>query len=290
MGFSPGRQHSIPGRCPAGWAAPLEADDMNDVVTETIALRRWLFDAALPLCWRRGADRRHGGFHEAIGLDGKVTAQPHRARTIARMVFSYCEAGRLGWNGPWREAAQHALDYLRSHFIAADGAVASVVGVDGRISDATFDLYDQAFALLAYAKAHRAFGEAAGWRRQALALRTRLEQRHAHPRGGFREDRNSGGSQRSNPHMHLFESALAWVAVDNDPAWRRMADGVAALCLERFIDPASGALREFFADDWSPAPGIEGRVCEPGHHYEWAFLLSRWAKLTGRRNPDAISP
>src|SRR5207247_5237327 len=211
---------------PAGWAAPLEADDMNDVVTETIALRRWLFDAALPLWWRWGADRKHGGFHEAIGLDGKVTAQPHRARTIARMVFSYCEAGRLGWNGPWREAAQHALNYLRSHFIAADGAVASMVGVDGRISDATFDLYDQAFALLAYANAHRAFGEAAGWRRQALALRTRLEQRHAHSRGGFREDRNSGGSQRSNPHMHLFESALAWVAVDNDPAWRRMADGI----------------------------------------------------------------
>jgi len=66
-----------------------------------------------------------------------------------------------------------------------------------------------------------------------------------------------------------------------------MADGVAELCLERFIDPASGALREFFAADWAPAPGVEGRIAEPGHHYEWAFLLDRWARLAGRERPAA---
>ena len=56
------------------------------------------------------------------------------------------------------------------------------------------------------------------------------------------------------------------------------------LCIEKFIDPASGALREFFAADWSPALGVEGQI-QPGHHYEWAFLLDRWARLpvaTGR--------
>ena len=94
--------------------------------------------------------------------------------------------------------------------------------------------------------------------------------------------------QRANPHMHLLEAALAWIAIDDDPAWRRLADGIAALCLEKFIDPASGALREFFAADWSPAPGVEGRICEPGHHYEWAFLLDRWARLTSRKTPEAV--
>jgi mannose/cellobiose epimerase-like protein (N-acyl-D-glucosamine 2-epimerase family) len=64
-----------------------------------------------------------------------------------------------------------------------------------------------------------------------------------HPLGGFVKDRAGGLPQRSNPHMHLLEAALAWIAVDDDPAWRRMADGIAALCLEKFIDPASGALR-----------------------------------------------
>jgi mannose-6-phosphate isomerase len=163
-----------------------------------------------------------------------------------------------------------------------------VVDLDGKIGDARFDLYNQAFALLAYASGYRTFGEAAGWRAQAVALRTTLEQSYAHPLGGFLEDRAGALPQRANPHMHLLEAALAWFAVDDDPAWRRLADGLAALCLQKFIDPASGALREFFAADWSPAPGMEGRICEPGHHYEWAFLLDRWARLTSRNKPEAV--
>src|SRR5262249_4703393 len=107
--------------------------------------------------------------------------------------------------------------------------------------------------------------------------------------GGFRADRNGGLPQSANPHMHLFESALAWLAIDDDPAWRRMADGLATLAQEKLIDPASGALRESFAADWSPAAGVEGRICEPGHHYEWAFLLDRWARLTGRSRPAAVA-
>jgi mannose/cellobiose epimerase-like protein (N-acyl-D-glucosamine 2-epimerase family)/glycosyltransferase involved in cell wall biosynthesis len=266
----------------------IEAERMTELATEASALRRWLFETALPLWWGVAADQSRGGFHEAIDLDRKVVAQPRRARTVARMAFCYCEAGRLGWHGPWQDAAQHALAYLREHFIT-DGAVASVVGLDGRVVDQIFELYDQAFALLACASGHRAFGEAAGWRRRALTLRTRLEQSHAHPLGGFWEDRNSRLPQRSNPHMHLLEAALAWIAVDDDPAWRHMADGLAQLCLERLIDPGSGALRETFADDWSPAPSLEGTICEPGHQYEWAFLLDRWAQLTGRKQPETVS-
>src|SRR5262249_23881071 len=148
---------------------------------------------------------------------------------------------------------------------------------------------NQAFALLAYASGHRTFGEADGWRRQAVALRTTLEQSYAHPLGGFVEDLAGGLPQRSNPHMHLLEAALAWIAIDDDPAWRRIADGIATLCLEKFIDPANSALREFFVADWSPALGVEGRICEPGHHYEWAFLLDRWGRLTGRPVPEAVT-
>jgi mannose/cellobiose epimerase-like protein (N-acyl-D-glucosamine 2-epimerase family)/glycosyltransferase involved in cell wall biosynthesis len=260
---------------------------MSDVAAEAAALKRWLFDAALPLWWEQGADRVRGGFHEAITLDGKPLRRPHRARVVARQAFSYGEAGRLGWRGPWREAQRHALDYFRKHFIAPDATVVSVVGLDGVVSDPRFDLYNQAFALLAYASGHSTFGQAAGWREQAVALRNTLENSYAHPLGGFFEDRVGSVAQSSNPHMHLLEAALAWIAVENGPAWHRMADGIATLCLEKFIDPVTGGLGESFAADWSPAPGVEGRICEPGHHYEWAFLLDRWARLTGRTPPEA---
>jgi mannose/cellobiose epimerase-like protein (N-acyl-D-glucosamine 2-epimerase family) len=106
-----------------------------------------------------GTDRIRGGFHEALELDGRPLARPHRARVIARQAFSYCEAGRLGWDGPWRDAMRHALDYFGKYFVTADATVVSVVDVDGKVSDSRIDLYDQAFAPLAYASGHSAFGK-----------------------------------------------------------------------------------------------------------------------------------
>jgi len=88
--------------------------------------------------------------------------------------------------------------------------------------------------------------------------------------------------------MHLLEAALAWLAIEPNLVWRGMADEIVALCLERFIDRDTSALRESFALDWTPVSGIPGQVLEPGHHYEWAFLLDRWAKLTGRDRPADV--
>jgi mannose-6-phosphate isomerase len=67
-----------------------------------------------------------------------------------------------------------------------------------------------------------------------------------------------------------------------------MADEIVALCRARFIDRDTAALRELFASDWTPVSGAQGEVIEPGHHYEWAFLLDRWAKLTGRDRPAEV--
>ena len=43
------------------------------------------------------------------------------------------------------------------------------------------------------------------------------------------------------------------------------------------IDPATGALREFFDAERHSAPRYQGRIVEPGHEFEWAWLLLRWA-------------
>jgi mannose-6-phosphate isomerase len=36
------------------------------------------------------------------------------------------------------------------------------------------------------------------------------------------------------------------------------------------------SLREQFDADWAPLAGIAGRVVEPGHQFEWGWLLLRW--------------
>lgn len=116
-----------------------------------------------------------------------------------------------------------------------------------------------------------------------------VETGYAHPCGEFFEGRNGELPLRANPHMHLLEAALDWLVIDRNPIWRDVANEIATLCLERFIDRDTGALRELFASDWKPLSGMKGEILEPGHHYEWAFLLGRWADLTEREGPTLAS-
>ena len=43
----------------------------------------------------------------------------------------------------------------------------------------------------------------------------------------------------------------------------------------------TGALREFFDADWNAAAGPDGRIVEPGHQLEWAWLMQRWSLARG---------
>jgi mannose/cellobiose epimerase-like protein (N-acyl-D-glucosamine 2-epimerase family) len=82
--------------------------------------------------------------------------------------------------------------------------------------------------------------------------------------------------------MHLFEAALAWEEAGGDAGWASLADRIAKLAMTVFIDPDGGFLREFFSETWAPAAGDDGRLVEPGHQFEWAWLMARYARLRGR--------
>jgi mannose-6-phosphate isomerase len=79
--------------------------------------------------------------------------------------------------------------------------------------------------------------------------------------------------------MHLLEAALAWIEVSEGAArlpWIALAREIVGLCLTRFVDADTGAVREYFDHDWRPACGAPGRIVEPGHQFEWAWLLLEW--------------
>ena len=239
--------------------------------------RAWLFEQALPLWAERGLNPR-GGFYDRLGEDRlAVTPAPMRLRVQARQLYVFAEAGRLGWSGPWRPVVEHGLAFLLHRATTDSGLVAHTFDDDGGVVENGPDLYDQAFALLGFAHAYAALEDPRA-RAAALDLRDAL-QPFAHPLGGFREPAAEGLG--ANPHMHLFEALLAWEKLDEDPSWSRLADQVATLCADRMIDAESSALREHFTGDWSPAAGARGDETEPGHHYEWAWLLRRSGRPEG---------
>jgi mannose/cellobiose epimerase-like protein (N-acyl-D-glucosamine 2-epimerase family) len=86
--------------------------------------------------------------------------------------------------------------------------------------------------------------------------------------------------------MHWLEALLALHAAAPDAALLDEAARLVALLRTRWLDAGRGCLAERFAADWARLPGPEGDVVEPGHHYEWSWLLARHAAARGAADPD----
>jgi mannose/cellobiose epimerase-like protein (N-acyl-D-glucosamine 2-epimerase family) len=208
---------------------------------------------------------------------------PRRARVQARQIYVYAQAGRLGWRGPWRSVVQRGLVRLYEDYLRPDGLCRTLLDAEGRPLDETAMLYDQAFVLFALASARSAGIDDASLEERAVRLRDRLLS-EAPASGGLIEAGEH--PYQSNAHMHLLEASLAWEECGGDPAWGTLADRIVALARSHFIDREGGFLREFFDAHWAPAPGEDGALVEPGHQFEWAWLLARYARL--RNDPEAV--
>ncbi|HUO53397.1 MAG TPA: AGE family epimerase/isomerase, partial [Rhodoblastus sp.] len=246
--------------------------------------RDWLFGAAAPQ-WLGAKKGDVFLFPERFSIHGEADACPHRLFVQARHIFSYCEMGRLGWDGPWREMAECSADFLLRAGRRADGFFIHRFDSEGAVFDARADLYDQAFMLLALAHIGRA-AQRPDFFVAAEALDDALDADWRLGHGGYFEGEIAQCPPfRQNPHMHLFEAFIALHAATGAPRWKVKADHIATLCERSFIDPASGALLEYFDETLQPLPGDDGRIVEPGHCFEWAWLMEQLAQAG---HPDAI--
>ncbi|WP_428426419.1 AGE family epimerase/isomerase [Pararhizobium sp.] len=260
-----------------------------DIAGFSATLNEWLSEKALPLWRDKGFDLAGGGFVETIDMAGQPTRANRRSRVQPRQVYCFAEAGRRGWSGDWQTVANDGIAHFDRVYLQPSGFYGALADADGNLIDASFDLYNQAFALLAFAYLAQVFpGRKAEMIDRSNALRNSLEAHCKHPLAGFEEDNPPRLPLGSNPHMHLFEACLASETVEgfDAVAWTNLADEIAFLCMEHFIDRETGALREFFDHDWAPVSGDQGRIVEPGHQFEWAWLLLRWGERRG--NADAL--
>jgi len=237
-------------------------------------LIHWLIDDAYPVWASDGFDAVHRTFSERLIPGAAVPDEPRRARVQTRQVYAYSRAAGLGWRGDARSLVVAGLGFFTRHYLRADGLFHTLVAPDGTLRDDRALLYDQAFALLALASCQEVLGPAEHIISQGVELRIRLFECMHRSGGGF----DSGVPERtpllSNPHMHLFEAALAWKAISADPAWAALADEICGIALKHLIDPRTGALAELFDENWQVLPeSTPGQAIEPGHQFEWAWLL-----------------
>ncbi|MDX7949990.1 AGE family epimerase/isomerase [Lichenihabitans sp. Uapishka_5] len=246
------------------------------------AVRRWLFDAAWPFWAQHGVDRLHGGFVEHLDLTGRDAGVGFkRMRSQTRQTFCFTQAALLGWE-PGRAVADHGWAFLQTHGRRPDGGWVRRMGRDGGRLDETFDAYEVAFVLFLHAWRYRLTPEPA-LVEAAIGIVAMLDRHLGRPdQQGWLAQEGCATPLQQNPHMHLMEAAVELALATGDPRFATLTRRVADLALDRMIDPETGALREFFDATWQPLPGDEGRVVEPGHQFEWVWLLLRAEPVLGK--------
>lgn len=247
------------------------------------SLKNWLAEDALPLWLKNGFDATTGRFYEALDINtGEPRIGPRRAMVQCRQIYSVRTAWRMGLlDGKSAKdiISAASASFLRD-FSTPTGAFRHSLHHDGGTAQETPDLYAQAFGIFGLASAYEVTKEHR-WKSAALENIHYLRSERCAPAGGYTELSTSGVSYESNPHMHLFEAALAWVEADFDPAWTGLADDLLQMCQINFIDPVTGLLAEHFNETWQPLRTGGAFVFEPGHQYEWSWLMGRHQAMRG---------
>jgi mannose-6-phosphate isomerase len=259
-------------------------------------LRRHLLGELLPYWAERGVDRAHGGFHGRLGGDGRPLPDPARRLLVhTRQIYAFSEAARLG--APWAlELAAHGFTFLEDAFRdARQGGWLHTISPSGEPLDRRRDCYGHAFVVFALARYHAASGEPLALERAREAVELVQARMRDPVHGGYHEATDerwrplAEGPRRQNPHMHWVEALLALHAVRPDPALLEEADRLVERLRTHWFDARHSCLGEFFSADWTPEPGPRGEIVEPGHHYEWVWLLAQHAAARGAPAPDPVA-
>ena len=249
----------------------------------------WLRDSALPFWGEAGFDAASGMFVERADLEGRPLFEvPRRVMVQARQIFVFAEAEARGWH-PGGSLAEAAAETMVGTFRRDDGSWIFAAARDGRPVDETRDFYALAFVLLALASLKRLTG-ADYWLGLADATLEFMDAYLATPEtGGYAESYpRKQGLRRQNPHMHILEALLALDEAAPGGPYRQRAETMIRLFESRFLHGPHPVLVEYYDDGLRPAAGAPFAF-EPGHHFEWAWLLSWNAALSGRSPQSACA-
>ncbi|WP_462401435.1 AGE family epimerase/isomerase [Pseudomonas sp. Marseille-QA0332] len=248
-----------------------------DVISQLARFARHFSDTIVPLWQGPGWNAEMALPYEALDEQHKpLPVQRYRAMACARQLYLF--SSRIGEPG----AAERAAALFRSlgqHFHdQRQGGWFYSIDAQGRPLDRRKDLYTHAFIVFACAHYWGKVQE----RLVESTLDTALgivARRFARADGLYEaslaedwSDLASGPLQ--NPQMHLAEALLQTHAVRPE---RNVERALLQLCeaLQRhFVDPRSGVMLE-------KPRGTAGNWFEPGHQFEWFFLLDTSPLLRG---------
>jgi mannose-6-phosphate isomerase len=238
-------------------------------------------------------DTAQGGFYERLDHKFKpILTGQRRLLTQCRQLAVYSHAVYTHPGIIDKATLADAFDHICTRY-RDEKTGGWFFSVDDKLTplDTTNDLYALSFVIFACAHYGRVGNDV--WAHDVAVATAHFIDRHFrlenHP--GFAEalDRDLNiipKTRRQNPHMHLFEACLVAGALWDDAIFKTLADEMVDLFDRYFY--RDGALVEFFNDDLTPHPEQGGRV-EPGHYYEWVWLLKKYGSRHDRVCEDLLN-
>ncbi|WP_084782508.1 AGE family epimerase/isomerase [Roseivivax halodurans] len=240
----------------------------------------------VPRWLARVADTDRGGMAESLDMRGRPKMdEPRTSLAQARCAFALAHLYLKTGDTRLCDGAIHAWQFLETHLRDGDGGyrASTMPSAEGRARRS----YDQSFVLLALVTISKAAPGLVPPDR-VPALWDFIETLTEPATGALWEHdgmanagAGAGDKRGQNPQMHMLEATLQAAELTGDPCWLARAERYVALAPSYLIDPVTGALREWVGADLKPLCGPEGGRREPGHQFEWAWLLHRFADLGG---------
>lgn len=265
-----------------------------------MALTQWRSDVQQEahdlLAWwmQHMSDRERGGFFGQMKGDGTLMPDADRGMVmLARVLWTFSEAGHLYGNPAYRVAADQACDYLLEYgWDKVYGGIFWSLDAQGQPVETRKQVYAQAFALYGLAAHHRLTGRAVSLDR-ALELfdlieRFSLDQK----KGGYFEafsrtwepiddlrlsEKDANEAKTMNTHLHVMEAYSTLYQVTREARVGKALSNLIQLFLEKFIAPAPARQHLFFDENWN----LKSQTVSYGHDIECSWLLVEAAESLG---------
>jgi mannose-6-phosphate isomerase len=254
----------------------------NYLTNQIFNLEQWMTKKALPLWSTTGINPGNASVYERLNASGEPDLSANlRTRVQARQIFVFASAQSMGWMDNALPRVAGIDGFLNKYAKQGknEAGFAQLLSHDGVIIDGKKDAYDFAFYILACAYRYKVFHDLNALD-QANKLVNHIEMEFKDASGGWLEGSYNSIYRRQNPHMHLFEAFLTCYEFTRDGKWLAKAGQIYTLFESVFFDHKTHVIREYFNKDWTLAAGHHGDIVEPGHMYEWIWLLRWYQKLS----------
>ena len=248
----------------------------------------------LPFWIEHVVDRARGTFLGALTNDLVPDPAAERGALLtSRILWTYAAAYHAYNDPAYLAMADLAYsDLMNRYHDERHGGFLWSIAADGKVEHDRKQVYGQAFAIYALSEYHAATGQHAPLER-AIAVYQLLETHAREPaHGGYLEsfqrdwspiadmrlsaiDQNDPKSQ--NTLLHVMEAYTCLLRVWPDAGLRAALAELVEIMLTRVVDPATGHLGLFFANDWKRR---SNRISY-GHDIEAAWLLTEAAAVLG---------